>query len=422
MDRKRKLWWLLVIILGSVFCVGTSASAMTFEQLGEQLYNDAKLSLRKNQSCRTCHAKWAGLADPRNKNNPVTLPVSESSATRTIQDDTQVHMRIFGGRNAPSAAYAAYSPVMYYDDAEGLVIGGVFWDVRATGWTLVSPLAEQALGPFLNPVEMGMPLKAAVINDSGVCTDGEIAAALDSDPTCAGVCAGGNVDDIYDCIGLAIAAYEKTEDGATVVEAINKFSSAFDDWLAANPSIDPSTFGTDAAGNYVGPGAPGTAYVTLTDFDGLKAKGLALFNVVDKVNCAACHLTSNDPIAGKPDFTDFTYDNLGIPVNPVIDGLLEEPPPIDYGLGAQEDILNTLGAPIADQLGKFKVSSLRNVKRTPPYGHNGFFPTLESIVHFYNTRDDWPCGSGRPGVTPAELAAGNCKIFHIQNLSRRGSS
>ena len=40
-----------------------------------------------------------------------------------------------------------------------------------------------------------------------------------------------------------------------------------------------------------------------------------------------------------------------------------------------------------DEMGKFKVSSLRNIAKTAPYGHNGFFPTLYDIVHFYNTRD-----------------------------------
>ena len=40
-----------------------------------------------------------------------------------------------------------------------------------------------------------------------------------------------------------------------------------------------------------------------------------------------------------------------------------------------------------DEQGKFKVSSLRNVGNTAPYGHNGYFATLKEIVHFYNTRD-----------------------------------
>ncbi|MCD4804637.1 MAG: hypothetical protein K8R07_03065 [Desulfobacterales bacterium] len=51
---------------------------------------------------------------------------------------------------------------------------------------------------------------------------------------------------------------------------------------------------------------------------------------------------------------------------------------------------------VTDEAGKFKVMSLRNIARTAPYGHNGFFPTLYSIVHFYNTRElvfpnvSWP--------------------------------
>ena len=37
--------------------------------------------------------------------------------------------------------------------------------------------------------------------------------------------------------------------------------------------------------------------------------------------------------------------------------------------------------------GKYRVPTLRNVELTAPYGHNGYFKTLEEIVHFYNVRD-----------------------------------
>ena len=64
--------------------------------------------------------------------------------------------------------------------------------------------------------------------------------------------------------------------------------------------------------------------------------------------------------------------------------------PVDLGLGGRPDIAarDTAGA----ELGKHKVMSLRNIAVTAPYAHNGFFATLEDIVHFYNTRDveDWP--------------------------------
>jgi cytochrome c peroxidase len=69
----------------------------------------------------------------------------------------------FGNRKPPSASYATESPIFDYDPVEGLFIGGNFWDGRATGWRLGSPTAEQALGPFLNPVEQNNASKQAVL-------------------------------------------------------------------------------------------------------------------------------------------------------------------------------------------------------------------------------------------------------------------
>ncbi len=77
-----------------------------------------------------------------------------------------------------------------------------------------------------------------------------------------------------------------------------------------------------------------------------------------------------------PLFTDFTYDNLGIPKSE--HRLLATNPP-DLGLGVAVGDIN--------ENGKFKVMSLRNIHQTKPYGHNGFFKSLNDITHFYNTRD-----------------------------------
>lgn len=52
---------------------------------------------------------------------------------------------------------------------------------------------------------------------------------------------------------------------------------------------------------------------------------------------------------------------------------------VDLGLG---DIVNK-----EEENGKFRVPTLRNIALTAPYGHNGYFQTLEEIVHFYNVRD-----------------------------------
>ena len=49
-----------------------------------------------------------------------------------------------------------------------------------------------------------------------------------------------------------------------------------------------------------------------------------------------------------------------------------------------------------DNQARFQVPTLRNVDKRPypafvkAYGHNGYFTSLKSIVHFYNTRDVLP--------------------------------
>ena len=114
---------------------------------------------------------------------------------------------------------------------------------------------------------------------------------------------------------------------------------------------------------YGGPGGFTSKHLTQDELI-----GLALFNsdsatqlgVEDQVPigttnggmCYLCHLTTphtvdadynpdNGPdatVTYNPLLTDFTFDNLGIPVNPRITELAG-PQPIDYGLGAQVDQL-----------------------------------------------------------------------------------
>ena len=106
-----------------------------------------------------------------------------------------------------------------------------------------------------------------------------------------------------------------------------------------------------------------------------------------------------------PLFTDFTYDNLGVPKNPenpfysVAGGFNPDGANwVDYGLGAFLASAGFEPAVYEPQLGKHKIPTLRNVDKRPTpdfvraYGHNGVFKSLEQVVHFYNTRDvaDWP--------------------------------
>ena len=156
MSKKVKRWLALVVLTTLLLTLLFAGQGMAkdklgkVEQLGEALYFDTKLSTPDGQACASCHEPDFGFVDPDSD-----LPVSAG-----------VTGELFGGRNSPASAYAMYAPTRYFDMVEGLWIGGQFWDSRATGETLGDPLADQALGPFLNPVEMANASKAQVVNDA----------------------------------------------------------------------------------------------------------------------------------------------------------------------------------------------------------------------------------------------------------------
>jgi len=322
------------------------------QQLGQTLYMDRDLSRNRNQSCATCHSlepahdlltrkklPSPGFVDPDNVVQGT--PVSAGSVAGH-----------FGRLNTPSAGYAAFSPFFHWNGDEGLYIGGQFWNGRA------NTLAEQAGAPFLNPDEMAMPSAWAVISRLKEkhqyqklfrkLYDLDLDAVPAYEDAPATLMPPPGVGEIYTRLTQAIAAFEKGP-------AFNRFTSKFDFYLAGQAQ--------------------------LTDQESL---GFAVFQDETKGNCAACHLSAPTIAADgnpfPPLFTDFTYDNIGVPRNVNIPG---NPEP-DPGLGGRADIAarNPTG-----ELGKHKVMSLRNIALTPPYAHNGVFKTLEQIVHFYNTRD-----------------------------------
>lgn len=295
------------------------------EQLGKSLYFDQNLSLNNNQSCASCHTPSAGFADPDSQ-----FPVSEGSIAG-----------LFGGRNAPSASYAAFFPDF---TLQGGIQGGQFWDGRALN------LTEQAKGPFLNPVEMAMPSKAAVLLAVESSPQGYSQLFQDICGLSVFDDARNNfqpgIDSAYHCLADAIAAYERSME-------VNPFTSKYDAVLAGMAVFTPD-----------------------------EEAGFDLFR--GNAKCAHCH-----ELAGGKDkdlFTDFKFHNIGVPSNPellVLAGL-----PADFkdpGLGG---FLND-----PKQNGKFKTPHLRNIELTAPYMHNGFMMTLKEVVHFYNTRDvsgEWP--------------------------------
>lgn len=159
---------------------------------------------------------------------------------------------------------------------------------------------------------------------------------------------------------------------------------------------------------------------------------MELFNTTGK--CALCHISEIRLNGEPPLFTDFTYDNLGIPRNPdnpfynnlAYNPLGEEW--VDLGLGAYLAGAGYAPDIYEPELGKVKVPTLRNVDLRPyptfvkAYGHNGYFKSLEAIVHFYNTRDVLPVCDGaiytQPGADcwPAPEVAQNVNVGELGDL------
>jgi cytochrome c peroxidase len=127
-------------------------------------------------------------------------------------------------------------------------------------------------------------------------------------------------------------------------------------------------------------------------------RGLSLFTIRQKGNCAQCHTVdteSRDP--KKSLFTDFSYRALGvarsmrIPKNAdaafVDAGLCERVPVagVKPGETAPKPVVSDPAA-----CGLFKTPTLRNITITAPYMHNGLFDSLREVVAFYATRDTHP--------------------------------
>src|SRR4030081_2180063 len=115
------------------------------ELLGKLMLYDKDLSVYRNEACAFCHMPEAGFTGPVSELNRTTGAYPGSVRTR------------FSNRKPQTHAYAPLSPVLHYNPGQGDLVGGNFWDMRATGRRLGTPAAEQAQGPPTNPVEMGLP-------------------------------------------------------------------------------------------------------------------------------------------------------------------------------------------------------------------------------------------------------------------------
>jgi cytochrome c peroxidase len=351
---------LVALALGSLIglllaAAGTAqAGGLTkTEKLGQSLFFDRHLSQPAGVACASCHSSTVGWTGSDQAVNLTGVAYPGAVDTR------------FGNRKPPTAAYAGDSPILHYVDSTTGWVGGMFWDGRATGATLGDPLAEQAQGPFLNPLEQNNPSATAVVAKVRVSNY----APLFKRVWGRGIF--NHTNSAYVAIARSIAAFERSP-------KVSAYSSKYDAYLA------------------------GRATLTKAEKNGMK-----LFT--GKANCSNCHV--------PPQFTDYSYDNLGIPKNP-LNPFYSEPGPnplgaawVDLGLGGYLKSAGFAASVYEPQLGKFKVPTLRNVAKLPyptfvkAYGHNGYFKSLWAIVHFYNTRDvmPWPAPEVAANVNTTEL-------------------
>ena len=379
---------LAAVLLVSLDAQSVPSKLSPMEELGKNLFFDRNLSSPAGQECAVCHGPSVGFTGPDEHFNKVGGVYEGAVKGR------------FGNRKPPASAYAGWNPKLQLG-ADGEFVGGMFWDGRATGEVLGDPLAEQAMGPFLNPLEQNMPdAKSLVLavkksNYGGLFERVFGPGSLDADKDPQGT---------YAKIGRAIAAYERSAE-------VNPFSSRFDDfWRAAKAKgLRVESIGESNAKDFKSLG-----------LNERELQGLVLFN--SKAMCAKCHVLT--PVDGKPPiFADCKYDNLGVPRNPANpfygqdkafnpDGKAW----IDQGLGGYLETVDKYKAHAAANMGKHRTPTLRNVDKRPKpefvkaFMHNGYLKSLEDVVHFYNTRD--VAGAGWPSP---EVAA-NLNTTEMGNL------
>jgi cytochrome c peroxidase len=396
------------------------------ETLGELEIFDPNLSVNKNLACSYCHDPAAGYGNGASILSVFTGGANPGSVP--ITNHGRYPDNRMAKRNPTSYVYAPYYPPLQFNATQGDFYGGNFWDGRATGYRLQNSAAEQGQDPPVDPEEMANPDTACVVwklsqsnykfffeqvwgtgsleiawpaDVNTVCSTPKGAAVFGTNatPLTLSPSERTRAQQAFDEFGQAIAAYE-------ISSSVSPFTSKFDAFLAAGTTLTAQ-----------------------------EQRGYALFN--GKAQCNTCHIDGRSNTATGTDtgvatnvaplFTDFTYNNIGLPRNVILPWYAENFPdqtgftgnPLgngftDEGMGLFLD--GYYGAPPnlawGEQLpffeGKFQTSTVRNVGKVPyagfvkAYMHNGYLLSLKEVVHFYNTRDAYPgafvAGACRPGT------------------------
>ncbi len=313
----------------------------TKEKLGEALFFDANISFSRKMSCATCHNPDYGFVDARFRESGVDQSIFIDGAFSVGDDGFSL-----GGRNAPTAAYAMYTPT-FSQMQDGNYFGGEFHDGRA------ATLKVQAGGPPLDGAEMQMPDKRSVIErvqENKVYIEAFKLLFPDT-----------MFDDIngsYENMTEAISKFEKTDLFAPFNSKYDKFRECVN-------------AGNGEFGCYTTAGWSEEAIA-----------GYALFTTNNNTSCMDCHsLNSGFEATQKELFTNYKYENIGTPRN-----ITAMDARANLGLQDMNATFQGLGKTVNNALhnGKTKVPTLRNIAITGPYMSNGVFKKLRTVLEFYD--------------------------------------
>ncbi len=387
-----------------------AAALSPIESLGKNVFFDKISKPEDQQACASCH-------DPKKGG---TLPNSVVNETIVVAPGAKP--KRLGNMKTPTNTYATFIPPFRFLSSPPAFVppweGGNFWDGRAEGFGVqdlrdgggpsdddplgdsnvsltvtlddlpptkraayekyLGPTADQALNPFPNKVEQNIRIKRVckTVQDASY---SYLYTLAFGEPIS---CRPADFLTSYKRIAVALAAYQASVE-------VNPFSSKRDKALAS-----------DADKRF--------------PLDGLSPQenlGHDLF--YGRARCIGCHngVPQGDVLVGdgtepRQLYTDQLYHNIGTPFN-------REIPTVAKG----EKTGLTAHVTSVDA-GHVKTPTLRNVakgatkKFTKAYAHNGWFKSLKSLVHFYNTRDalgpDCETRWGIVDATEGEALANNC--------------
>ena len=185
-----------------------SEAVNSAQALGYYLFNDPNLSLNRSQSCASCHNAKQAFIDTR--------PNLAKGAVSLGDDGISL-----GQRNAPTLTYAYLTP-SFNLTSNAEAEGGFFHDGRA------KTLQAQAGQPLLNPIEMNMPNKAAVmirLQEKSFYT--QSFKQIFGDDVFA------TTEQAYNALTTSLASWQSEEEFAS-------FDSKYDRWLAGNYQLTPA--------------------------------------------------------------------------------------------------------------------------------------------------------------------------------------